>query len=395
MDLFKYPPKEDLQIRWNRVQTLMKETGAEACLIAHPVNLYYLSGKIVNGYIYLPVEGEPVEFIQRPAGQEGERIVSIRKPEEIPVLLLQRGCKLPSSICLEADQITYNEYLRLEKIFQPSPSGNATPILRKSRMIKTPWEIEQMRISAKYHAEVYDWIPSLFRQGMRDNEFQYEIEHVMRKGGSLGVARTFGNSMEIFMGSLLAGNNAATPSPYDFALGGGGLSPCLPIGASGEIIREGQSVMIDMAGNYTPYMTDMTRVYAFGTLSDRAYRAHELSIRMHDRLMETSKSGTSCAAIYRWCMEMVKEAVFAAHFMGAVQQAKFTGHGVGLEINELPVLTERSQDVLQTGMTIAFEPKFVLPDIGAVGIENTYLVQESGLEKITVYEEGIIDLIRD
>jgi Xaa-Pro aminopeptidase len=60
--------------------------------------------------------------------------------------------------------------------------------------------------------------------------------------------------------------------------------------------------------------------------------------------------------------------------MGSVRQAKFVGHGVGIEINEWPVLMARSNDTLQAGMLIAYEPKFVLPEIGAAGIENTYLV---------------------
>ena len=102
--------------------------------------------------------------------------------------------------------------------------------------------------------------------------------------------------------------------------------------------------------------------------------------------------------------------------MGTIQQAKFIGHGVGLEINEPPVLSPRSRDLLEAGMAIALEPKFVLPSIGAVGIENTYIVREgirengwgskrkgerendrerdqtSWLENITLYPEEMVVL---
>jgi Xaa-Pro aminopeptidase len=151
--------------------------------------------------------------------------------------------------------------------------------------------------------------------------------------------------------------------------------------------------MVDMAGNFTAYMTDMTRVYSCGTLPEAVYEAHQTSIRMHQRLMETGKPGISCAEIYNRSVEMAQEAGFAAHFMGTVQQAKFVGHGVGLEINEPPVLTARSKDVLQAGMVIAYEPKFVFPEVGAVGIENTFLITETGIEKITVLEEEIKNLL--
>jgi Xaa-Pro aminopeptidase len=227
---------------------------------------------------------------------------------------------------------------------------------------------------------------------MKDVEFQYEIERLMRKNGSLGIFRTFGNNMDVFMGSLLAGKNAETPSPFDFALGGGGMNPCLPIGVNGETIQSGQTVMVDMAGNFTAYLTDMTRVYSSGALPNRVYQAHQTSIRMNDRFMESVKPGVSCADIYRWSLEMAEEAGLAAHFMGTAQQAKFVGHGTGLEINEPPVLMSRSKDLLQAGMVIAYEPKFVFPDVGAAGIENTYLITETGVEKLTVLDEEIVNL---
>jgi Xaa-Pro aminopeptidase len=385
----QYPSQEDLQIRWSKIQKMLQSN--EACLISTNVNIYYLTGQIFTGLVYLPQDGNPLYFVQRPLDFKGEKVIFIRKPEDIPDLLTERNIKLPSTLLLEADQISHSEFLRLEKAFTSQSTGNATPLLRKARMIKTPWEIGQMRISTRQHAKAYQLIPTVFREGMKDFEFQYEIERLMRKNGSLGLFRAFGNNMDIFMGSILTGKNAETPSPFDYALGGAGLSPCLPIGASGETIRQGQTVMVDMAGNFTAYLTDMTRVYVCGTLPDFAYKAHQVSIQMHQRLMQEAKAGTSCADIYNWTMEMAEESGFADNFMGTIQQAKFVGHGVGLEINEPPVLMARSKDVLEVGMTIAYEPKFVFPEIGAVGIENTFLVTETGLEKLTIFEEEIIN----
>src|SRR5690554_2594005 len=108
--------------------------------------------------------------------------------------------------------------------------------------------------------------------------------------------------------------------------------------------------------------------------------------------MKKAKQGTSCADIYNWAIEIVNRNNLQSYFMGTKQQAKFIGHGVGLEINEPPVLTPRSKETLEKGMTFALEPKFVLPGIGAVGIENTYIVHDYGLENITLFEEDIIVL---
>jgi len=388
-----YPPLEDLQIRWRKVQKALKESGADACLAVNNVHIYYLTGKIFAGFVYLPVEGEPVYFVQRPMDMEEKYVIRIRKPEDIPDCLKEHGRELPSVLFLEAGQLTHNEFLRLQTVFHPASIGDLTPLLRNVRMIKTAWEIEQLRISAQHHVKAYQMIPSVFRENMRDMDFQYEIERLMRQNGSLGLFRTYGSNMDLFMGSVLTGKNAGLPSPYDFALGGAGLHACLPIGASGETIRNGQTVMVDMAGNFTAYMSDMSRTYSLGTIPDVACEAHQLSIRMNNRLMETGKPGVSCADIYQWSLKMAEEAGLAAHFMGMVQQAKFVGHGVGLEINEPPVLTARSKEVLQAGMVIAYEPKFVFPEVGAVGVENTFLITADGMEKLTVLKEDIQDLM--
>jgi len=386
------PSQDDLNIRLNRVRQLLVEAGGDAALISTDVNIYYLTGIIFSGCIFLPAEGEPLWFVQRPSGLKGEQVIYIRKPEEIPDILKERNIPLPETLFLEFDQITHNEFLRFDAALHPAQTGNMTALLRKARMKKTPYEIEQFRISAKKHAEIFRAIPVLFRKGMTEIEFQIEIEYIMRKSGSIGYFRTFGINMKAFMASLLSGKNADAPSPLDFALGGRGTHPILPIGASDDLIAEGSAIMIDFAGNFTAYMSDMTRVFSFGRLPEIAYRAHQVSIDMHNRLMDEAKPGTACAGIYNRMLDIAGKSGFTANFMGFSQQAKFVGHGVGLEINEPPVMMARSGDRLQEGMVIAFEPKFVLPNIGALGIENTYLVTDSGIENLTVGEEKIIDL---
>ena len=78
--------------------------------------------------------------------------------------------------------------------------------------------------------------------------------------------------------------------------------------------------------------------------------------------------------------------------MGHRQKAGFIGHGVGIELNEAPVFAPRSKDILAEGMVFALEPKFVIPQVGAVGIENTFVVTASRIEKLTQCEEGILPL---
>ncbi len=376
-----------------KIQQQMQLSGADACLLCVDVNLYYLTGRIYNGYFYIPAEGKPYFFVKRPAGFSGENVYYIRKPEDITDILSAAAMELPEYLWLETDVLSYNESIRLEKIFRPARLGDAGKLMRNIRKVKTAEEIEQFRISAQRHVEVYKEVRECFRMRMTDLQLQYEIEYRMRKMGSLGLFRAYGSNMDVFMGSLLAGKNAEAPSPFDFALGGQGEHSIYPLGACGVVLEEGMAVMVDMAGNYTPYMTDMTRVFSVGRLADEAYRAHRVSLDIHERVMEMARPGTACADLYREAVDIAERAGLSDCFMGTQQQAKFIGHGVGLQINELPVLTPRSQEVLEPGMVFALEPKFVIPGTGAVGIENTLLVTDSGVENLTVFEEDIIPLM--
>jgi len=383
---------KDLDVRRSRLQRTMQEMNIEACVLTTVVNVFYMTGKVYNGYYYLPAEGNPIHFVKRPEGIAFDNTIYIRKPEQMAEELQKTGNKLPDTLLLETDVVPFGECTRLLNTFGLSQAANASVLLRKIRSVKTAFELEQVRQCARKHEAVYKQIPSLFRKGMTDIELQIEIEHVMRQHGSLGLFRSYGENMDIYMGSLLAGENAEEPSPFDFALGGAGASPVIPIGASGQKIKDGQTVMIDMAGNYSPWMTDMTRVFSVGKTLDIAYDAHQVSIDIHNHIMDIAKPGVSCADLYNISMEMAKKHNLEAYFMGTKQQAKFVGHGVGLEINEPPVLTPRSKEILEPNIVFALEPKFVIPEVGAVGIENTYVITETGIDKLTILEENIIEL---
>lgn len=383
---------KELKLRWDKIQQNMSDVHADGLLICDNVNLYYVSGRIFRGYCYIPVKGEPIFFVRRPLGLNGTQVVYIRKPEEIGEYLQKNGIAFPDKLLLESDSISYSDYKRYETIFIPKEVLNGTALLRRCRSIKTPYEIDLIRRSGELHAKAYETIPSLYRKGMTDLEFSIELEHECRKLGSLGIFRIFGQSMEIFMGSVLAGDNADTPSPYDFAMGGAGLDVSLPVGCNGTVLTEGMSLMVDMGGNFTGYMTDMTRTYAIGSVQELALKAHETSIAIHQAIAAKARPGVAAKDLYELAAEMANHAGLSDYFMGHRQKAGFIGHGVGIEINEAPVLAPRSRDILAEGMVFALEPKFVIPGTGALGIENTYVVTADGVEKLTIFEEELISL---
>lgn len=393
--MYKRSEEKELSLRWGKVQRVMERSGVEAVIVSDNTSLSYLSGRVFSGVIYLPVEGVPIFFVRRPIGLSGDHVAYMRKVEEIPTLLAERGVALPKNIALEGDTATFNEFKRQSKIFALDPKNifaSATQILRQARSVKTPFEIEQMRYSGVKHSELYAMIPSFYRSGMSDLDLTIELEYYSRKLGSIGSMRIFGNSMEAFVGSVLVGDNADSPSPYDFALGGEGTDPTLPVGCNGTMITEGTTIMVDQGGTFTPYLTDMTRVFSCGEIPEMAYRAHQVALEMQYRMEEMVCPGSATADIYNMCLELAKGESLAEYFMGHKQQSGFVGHGVGREVNEVPVLAPRSRELFEEGNTFAFEPKFVIPGVGAVGIENTFAVTDNGTEKLTLCEESIVPL---
>lgn len=383
----------ELKLRRDKIRALMVQQGIDAALITCNVNLIYTYGRVVSGYLYLPLNAPARLFIKRPNDIEGEHIHPIRKPEQITELLKECGLPLPAKLMLEGDELSFTEYNRLAACFPETevvPCGTA--LIRQARSVKTPIEIEMFRRSGAAHTKAYEQIPSVYQPGMTDRQLSIEIERLMRLEGCLGIFRVFGQSMEIFMGSLLAGDNAAVPSPYDFALGGKGLDPSLPGGVSGTLLQAGQCFMVDMGGNFYGYMGDMSRVLSIGRLPEQAYTAHQTCIEIQEEITAMAKPGTVCEDMYNKAIEIVTKAGFADYFMGVDQKAKFIGHGIGLEINEMPVLAPRMKQELEPGMVFALEPKIVLPGIGPVGIENSWAVTTDGLEKLTLCKEEIIEL---
>lgn len=384
--------KKETSQRLAKLQQIIIQSHADACIISTSVNQFYLLDFIFDGYIFIQSEGEPLLFVKRPSGIEGENVIYIRKPEQIPDFLRQRNISLPKKLMLEIDVLSFSTVTRLQTALEMPELINISGKMRRIRSVKSEYEINQIRECAKIHARVYEQIPHIYRNEMTDIELQIELEREMRLAGSAGIFRSYGENMDIFMGSVLVGNNAQAASPFDFALGGQGASPLLPIGANGTKLAEGTTLMVDMAGNYRPWMSDITRTFAIGAVPEIAHKAHQISIDICNAISATAKAGTPCSEVYFLAEEMVKKNGLTNYFMGTEQQAKFVGHGVGLEINEPPVLAPRSKEILQSGMAIAVEPKFVLPGIGAVGIENTYVVTDNELEKITICEEGLIVL---
>lgn len=391
---------DEIILKTDKIKAALQAASIDSLLLGSVPNFLYLTGSVAQGYIFIHKDEElPLLFLERPTyvleGYPEELIFNVRKPELIPDLLKGRGLAISSTTALELGYLPVTDYQRLSKL---SPEGvssvDASSLMRSVRSIKTEQELTAIRHLAEVHMEIYRLVPELYQSGMSELDLQHQLEYQMRRRGSIGLFRSFGARSEIFMGNVISGRNADNPAPYDFTMGGKGTF-AMPMGASNQEIAPNTTVMVDMSGNYGVYQTDITRTYYLGTLPEEVHKAHQLSMELHKWFQTYAKEGAPVAEVFNHCATRAEEEGLSNYFMGHANKVKFVGHGFGIEINEVPVLTARSRDTFRSGMTIALEPKFVFPEVGAVGLENSYIIGTEGAENITPLPEELTPLCQD
>jgi Xaa-Pro aminopeptidase len=174
---------------------------------------------------------------------------------------------------------------------------------------------------------------------------------------------------------------------------GKGVRYSSPVGSSGELIAQNTPILVDYAGIFSGYVVDMTRMFVFGDLAPVLKNAFAVSCDIQTWLVENLKPGQDCEELYIGALKIAEGAGLADNFMGHPgEQSRFVGHGVGLELDELPLIAKGFNAPLQDGQALAIEPKFVFPGQGVVGIENTWLVTPSGGEKLTALADDLMYL---
>ena len=137
----------------------------------------------------------------------------------------------------------------------------------------------------------------------------------------------------------------------------------------------------------------MTRMFVIGTIDPELQRAFDVAIDIQEMVRQEMKPGVICEELFLAAASMAEQAELGSCFMGMPgEQAKFIGHGVGLELDELPVLAKGFTMPLQLRQVIAVEPKFVIPGKGVIGIENTFVVTAEGGLRLSDLPDAIVSL---
>jgi len=387
-------PGEEIQRRIKALQRAMAEHGLDAALIVQQTDLYYFAGTAQDAHLYVPVGGEPRLLVRKDfqrAAEESplEDVSQIKSFADVKSAVLDNGEESLKCLGMELDILPVNNFQIYTKFFPRTEIKDVSPLIKLVRMIKSPYEIDLIRQAAAMNDELFGLVKDILREGMSELEFSGLLEAEYRRMGHQGFVRVRSFNQQVVYGHVLSGPNLAVPSCSVGPTGGPGANASLPHGAGFKIIQRHEPVQVDYVGNVRGYMIDQARTYYLGEPPEEFRKIHEIALQIQQALVEQGIPGERAEAMYDTALRMAEEAGPAEGFLGYPAPVPFVGHGVGLELDEYPIVGRKSPHVLQQGMVIALEPKFIIPGKGLAGIENSYVVTGTGMERLTPFDDAI------
>ncbi len=389
------PPESDIRKRIARLQSHLERSGTDGALIVQKADLFYFSGTVQNGHLFIPAQGDPVLMVYKNLDRAAaesciQTLVPLGSPGEIPAVLKTHDFPEPKTLGLELDVIPANLYLSYQGLFPKTTFSDISPAIRSLRAVKSRWEIDQIRLAAQLADRVSGSVQDFLKEGITEVELAGKVESFARKLGHQGIVRMRLWGSELFYGHLLSGPAAAVPSYLSSPTGGQGLSQAVAQGAGFKRIQRHEPVLVDYVFAFNGYLADHARIFSLGPLPQELQEGHRLMMKLSEAIREAARPPVPAGAIWELAAAFARRFGVEDRFMGADdRRIRFVGHGLGLELDEYPFLAKGQTQPLEAGMTLALEPKLVFPGKGVVGIENTLLVTETGLELLTLFPEEV------
>lgn len=389
-------PLTELQGRVQRLQDRLQHISLDGALIMQNMDLFYYAGSMQQGFFFVPAAGEPLYLVRRNferARQESlwENICPLGGLSELSRVLANHGFSGLEKIGLQLDVIPVNNFQRLTDAWPGVVPADISPQLREIRMLKSAYEIDCFRRAGELALAVNRQIPALLQVGKAEIHLSAEIENLYRRAGHQGLLRMRAFNAEMYFGHVYSGQNGTLHTFLDSCTGGSGVTAACPQGAGWKKINPHEPIGVDYGAIYDGYILDHTRVFSIGELPADLQRAYAVAVEIQNLLIGCARPGASCAELYSIAVELAGQRGLADYFMGCgPEKVKFAGHGLGLEIDELPVIGLGSPHLLQEGMVFALEPKFIFPGRGMVGLENVWYITAQGAEKLSPIPDDLV-----
>lgn len=393
-------PPGEIRDRTARMQAGLRNLGLDGLLIVHNVDLFYFAGTMQAAHLFIPADGPPLLMVRRDLDRARAEspladVVGLSSLRDLPIRVRDRLGFAPRRLGLELDVMPVATFRTYETLWPTAELVDASPAVMNLRAVKSDYEVGWMRRAGDLARRVYARVPDLLRPGMTEIELAGLITAEAYAGGHQNYLRTRAFNQELYTWHVISGESGGVVSSIDAPFGGYGLSPAFPVGASLRTIRAGEPVLLDFGLCLNGYQVDLTRMFSIGPTAERLREAYCALQEIEAVLAGRLRPGATGDELYRLAVELGDRLGFGEAFLGpGDKKARFVGHGVGLEITDPPLLAPGRTTPLKAGMTAALELKMVFPGLGAVGLENTFLIRDGEPENLTPAdgEFGVLEL---
>jgi Xaa-Pro aminopeptidase len=388
-------PAEEIARRVAAVQRCMQSLNVAHLWIDHLVDRLYLSGSSQNGVVLVPAEGQAKYFVRKSLQRaRAESPLEVLPHPGRGGLVSALGATAPQGarIGLAMDVMPAATYLWLVGELSGREFVDVSGEMRRLRATKSAWEIGQIRAASDQITTLFGEIGERMSPGMTELDLTGAVEGRLRQLGHGGTVRLRRPGADISIGTVVSGRSGMYPTNFDGPVGAPGPTPASSGGAGWKRLVAGETVMLDIVTSHNGYHADTTRTFFLGDMiPGPTSDAHEFCREILSRIEARLRPGAVCSEIYRETAADAEKLGEPEGFMGfGENRVRFFGHGVGLELDELPVLADRIDLVIEPGMVVAVEPKAFGTESGPVGIEDVYVVTESGCERLCPVPHDII-----
>jgi len=385
---FEFPASE-IDQRKHHIQKELQQNDVDGLFIVQRADLLYFSGTAQSAFLYMPAEGEPLLCVKRylpRARKESpiKNVVKIESIREVPSLILDFFGKLPRVLGFEFDVIPVQDFNFYRTLFPEQEYVDGSALIRKVRMVKSSWEIQQMERTAELSHNTFEYMKTVIRPGLTEMEFASMFEAFARRLGHGGMLRVRDYQTEGYSWHVLSGKSGGMVGLLDSPVSGEGTSVAFPCGAGYKPLETNEPIMVDFSSVLNGYHMDETRMFTIGAMPRKAMEACEAEIEIHNTVLEKVKPGIAAGELYEISHAKAKSLGYEEQFLGPPgYKVTFIGHAVGLELVEAPIIARGKEDRLLPGMTFTLEPKMTFENEFSAGIESVFLVTEEGYRLIS------------
>ena len=388
LERFNSLPTGEIMGRIRRASEAAHAAGLSGLLILQHVDLYYFTGTAQRGALFIPAAPRAdrrescllsktcVGLVPNRSSRSSGRL---QRCVTSPTRLHGRDCRTLQSIGLELDVLPAKNYLFLSELFSDTRFHDASGLIRRLRAVKTPLEKKLINRAARQLVSLFAAVPSFFVPNAREIDIAIAAEAHLQGLGHQGIVRLRAFCQELFYGVVVSGPSGAVGSSLDGPVSGMGLSPAFPQGASPKTIGENEPVLLDMVGAWGGYLADGARLFYRKGLPPKAQHAYAASLEIQETVVDLALPGPPQESSLPPPSASPKTTDYwTTSWASGRDRLSYIGHGIGLEVDESPVIARGSTELLVEGNVFALEPKFVFVDVGAVGVENTFYLGPCG-----------------